>query len=360
MKSIIIATSFFGNPVSDFYKAVAEQFIAENYKIVFVFDGLIKELPQNTENCKFYSWKNKRPTGFKDFMFFYNLVKKEKPTLCISNFGSHNIVSIVSFLLGVKNNINYIHTTTIALDADNTKNLIYTKYTKFRKKLIYQLNTHFFTNSNGNKEDFSKANNIDFKNITVIPLLIKDTPISLKSYHERDFSICIVGRLHPCKGHKNLLRCFKAAITKFPKLTLKIAGSGYLLDELQKDVDKLGIQNNVFFLGNLNQVAVSNLFSSSLIAISSSIDEAFGLVNIEALREGTPLLCTKTAGSLDIVQSECNGLYFDTNNELTFTLGIEKIITDYESYSKNARQSFIEIYDLSKVTKCFEIIKQFT
>lgn len=359
MKTIIITTSFFGNPVSDFYKSISEHFIKNNYKVIFIFDGLLDSLPENTERLKYFTWKSKRPTNLKDFVFFYKLVKKEKPILCISNFGSHNVVTIVSYLLNVKNRINYIHTTSKQLELDKTGSLLKSKTNKLRKKIVNKLNTHFFTNSNGNKNDFVKNQNINSDKISVIPLLINDTNKELKKYEEREFCLCIVGRLNHSKGHKNLMYCMKGVIKKFPKLKLKIAGSGSLHNELQTYAKELQIENNIIFLGNVARNEISNLFSSSLISISSSIDEAFGLVNIEALREGTPLLCTKTAGSLDIIENKVNGLFFDSKDVNSFVTSIETILSEYESYSNNARKSFVERYCLKNSIKSYEIIKYF-
>ncbi len=359
MKTIIISMSYFGNPVSDFYKSIAEYFVKDKYKVIFIFDGLVNNLPNSSDKIEFYSWRSNRPTKLKDFIFFYKLVKRVKPVLCISNFGSHNIVTIVSYMLGVKNRIDYIHTASKAIQIDNTRNSFITKILIYRKKYINRLNTHFFTNSNGNKLDFAKINNITENKITVLPLLIEDSVIPLKMFSEREFSICVVGRLHPSKNHKNLLKCVKLAIIKYPMLRLKVAGVGYLLKELTELSEKLNILNNIEFLGNLNRKEISCLFSSSLISISSSIDDAFGLVNIEALREGTPLICTKTSGSLDILQNEINGVFFDSENGVTFLSAIDEILSNYEFYSKNARQIFTENYSLSNSFKSYEAIKNF-
>ena len=71
------------------------------------------------------------------------------------------------------------------------------------------------------------------------------------------------------------------------------------------------IEDNVSFLGAVDNKLVAQIFSSCLVSISSSIEEAYGLVNIEALREGTPIICTETAGSRDIISNNENGLFFN-------------------------------------------------
>ena len=288
-KTIIITCSPFGNPVSDYYNYLADEFLKFNYKVIFVFDGLRKE----KEEKKFiFFWPNNRPTKFSDFWFFYKLVKKEKPELCISNFGSTNVVSIVSYFLGVRNRMNYVHTTSTQLDLDSNKNNIKAFILKKRKQFIYNLNTQLLTNSEGTKKDTVEFYNVEKNKIKVIPLLIKESIVSYKKKSEREYSICIVGRLHSSKGHKELFYLFKKSIMKFPKLKLKIIGDGYLKDDLIELSKKLNISKNIDFLGNVPNSEIGIFFSQSLINISSSIEEAYGLVNIEALSQETHLLNT--------------------------------------------------------------------
>ena len=121
MKTILIATSKFGNPVSDYYKALGNQFKNDKYKVIYIFDDQIKDLPKNTNNTLYYTWPSKRPTRIKDFIFLAKIIKKEKPILCISNFGSTKVVSVISYIFRVKNRINYIHSTTEQIRADYKK-----------------------------------------------------------------------------------------------------------------------------------------------------------------------------------------------------------------------------------------------
>ena len=80
-ETIIISTSKFGNPVTDYYKKLAESFVKHNYKVIFIFDGLLEKIPENKEYIKYFSWKSKRPTKYKDFKFLYKLIRKEKTNI---------------------------------------------------------------------------------------------------------------------------------------------------------------------------------------------------------------------------------------------------------------------------------------
>ena len=359
MKTIIICTSKFGNPVTDYFKNLGACFIKNEYRVVFIFDGLFNDYPEETENLKYYTWQNKRPIKISDFIFFYNILKKEKPILCISNFGSTNAVSVMSFLYKVKNRINYIHTTSVQLSTDSKKSLFKNKFLQYRKKWIYSLNTHLFTNSVGNQKDSSNYYQISKKKITVFPLLIEKSSLKYKPFKERENCITIVGRLHPSKGHRELLYLFKECVKKRPNLILKIIGDGFLKQSLITLTKDLKITENVIFFGSIPNEKISEIFSLSLVGISSSIDEAYGLVNIESLREGTPILCTKTAGSIDIVKVGYNGLFIDLDDKNSLSNSLDKILNNWNSYSENALNLFEEKYDISNIEKHFEKIRHF-
>ena len=355
MNTIVIATSKFGNPVTNYYKELGHAFSKKGYKVIYVFDGSNFET-YSDEKFTFFSWPSKRPTKFKDFIFFIRLIKKHKPNICLSNFGSTNVVSLASYFCKVKNILNYVHTTTTQLKTDNQNKRFKTFVLKSRKKIIYNLCTHFLTNSTGNKKDFAKNYSIEFDKISTLPLLIKNSNSECKSLNKRDFSICIVGRLHNSKGHKRLFEQFKPLSEKYPNLILKVVGDGYLEDELKESALKLDMSNRVLFLGHVSNSQIGEVFSNSLMNISSSIDEAYGLVNIEALREGTPLLCTKTAGSKDIVKPYKNGLIYDRDTDLSFKNSFETIYKSWNSYSQHAIETFKNNYSLNAVDKHCKLI----
>lgn len=307
MRTIILATSKFGTPVTDYFKTIGYLFSSNGYRVIFLFDGKEKAFPEAPENVLFFSWPSKRPTKFADFVFLGKVIRKYKPVLCLSNFGSTNVMTLMSFFLGVRNRVNYIHTTTVQIETDST-NRTKLRFLKIRKKIIYMLCTHYFTNSNGTKQDTIKNYGIKAEKITVFPLLLSRSILDYKTKEKRERSIVIVGRLHPSKGHEELIEQFAVCLKRLPELKLRIIGGGHLEGRLKEKASELGILENVIFMGSIPNERISNEYRRVLASVSSSIDEAYGLVNIEALREGTPLICTVTAGSKDILEEdECGG-----------------------------------------------------
>ena len=102
-------------------------------------------------------------------------------------------------------------------------------------------------------------------------------------------------------------------------------------------------------MGFIPNDSVDIIYRSALASISSSMQEAYGLNNIEALREGTPLICTKTAGSDDILVEGTNGECLDVKKPKSLSDSLHKILTKWDFYSKNSLSTFEQNYSLKNI-----------
>ena len=73
-------------------------------------------------------------------------------------------------------------------------------------------------------------------------------------------------------------------------------------------------------------------FRNALLSISASKSEAFGIVNIESLREGTPVICTNTEGAKDIIVNGKNGFIVDLTKKNDLSKTISKIIKNWDFF----------------------------
>ena len=350
MESILISTSKFGTAIPDYFKYLGEEFNNNNFLVIFIFDGKVKTLPPNGKNIKYFTYPNQRPTKLKDFIFICKIIKKEKPVLCISNFGSTNIVSIASYVFGVPNRINYLHTSPNQLRIDSKKNSIHDWFLIQRKILILKINTHVITNSTMMSELITKSFKIKKNKISVLPYLLEKSKNNWEPLDKREFSICIVGRLSLSKGHKNLLYAFNECLKTNPKLNLLIVGNGPEKNTLQKLTESLKQKNRVAFLGNIPNRDIGVIFSKCFASISASKSEAFGIVNIESLREGTPVICTNTEGTKDIIVNGKNGFIVDLTKKTDLSKTISKIIKNWDFFSVNALNTFNEKYSKKNIS----------
>jgi len=349
MESILISTSKFGSAIPDYFKSLGEEFRNNNFSVIFIFDGKVKNLPSDGKNIKFFTYPNQRPTRLKDFIFICKIIRKEKPVLCISNFGSTNIVTIASYIFGVPNRVNYLHTSPNQLKTDSKKNSLHDWFLIQRKILILKINTHVITNSSMMSKLITKSFKIKKNKISVLPYLLEKSKNNWRPFGKRDYNVCIVGRLSLSKGHKDLLYAFNDCINEFPKLKLLVVGDGSEKESLQKLTKTLNQKNRVIFLGNVANKDIGSIFSKCFASISASKSEAFGIVNIESLREGTPVICTKTEGSKDIIVDGKNGLNIDLSKKNDLAKKIALTLKDWGKYSEGALRTFEKRYTKNNI-----------
>ena len=112
-----------------------------------------------------------------------------------------------------------------------------------------------------------------------------------------------------------------------------IIGDGAAKKTLEKLTIKLDVYKDVFFTGHIKKEDVIRLFQASDIFIFSSLTETQGIVVIEAIISGLPVVAIKSNGIEDIVQNDKNGILTE-NSVDEFSRSVLKIINDKELRDK--------------------------
>ncbi len=128
---------------------------------------------------------------------------------------------------------------------------------------------------------------------------------------EEAFLVCAVGQICARKGLLELLDAFERASESAPQMHLAIAGKVVFVHEeryfesLLRAVASPGISDRVHFTGEVSDV--SGLLQAADLLVLNSRQEPFGLVLVEAMSSGTPVLATRVGGIPEIVKDSENG-----------------------------------------------------
>lgn len=158
--------------------------------------------------------------------------------------------------------------------------------------------------------------------VTVIPCGVESVPVSLLT-ERRSPQILYVGRLVRHKRVDLLIGAFAVLIRRFPGARLKIIGTGYHEGELKGQVRRLGLGGVVEFAGQVEQGVLEGAYRESAVFVLPSEQEGFGMVVLEAMAQGLPVMAARGSRSAvqEIVQSGENGLLFEDVRGLEEGLG---------------------------------------
>jgi len=143
-------------------------------------------------------------------------------------------------------------------------------------------------------------------------------------------NVCLLGSN---KKVDLLLRAFALVQQKTPNVKLVVGGAGPELDNLIELAKTLKVSNKVKFLGALSREEVLEQVSLANAFVLSSEYETFGVVLVEALALGKPIVATKCGGPESIISPEV-GLLVNKNNENELAEGMISLYEDYPQFNE--------------------------
>lgn len=154
--------------------------------------------------------------------------------------------------------------------------------------------------------------------------------------------ILAVGSLTQQKGHDVLVRAFAAAQQKgmLEDWRLRIVGEGPLRQNLERLVERLGVGDHVELPGTKRDIAAE--YGSAAIFALPSRWEGFGLVVIEAMANGLPVIATRVQGPSAIITTEVDGLLVTPDDVSQLRDALIRVASDHalrRALSKNATRS---------------------
>jgi glycosyltransferase involved in cell wall biosynthesis len=136
-------------------------------------------------------------------------------------------------------------------------------------------------------------------------------------------TVVTVRRLVRAKGLENLIEAAKLVRLRIPEVLVVIAGTGPLEQELKRCVNEAGLEYNVRFVGFVREDALPSVYrAADLFVVPTITLEGFGLVVVEALACGTPVIVTPIGGLPEVVADLDPGLVLGSGEPAEIARGI--------------------------------------
>ena len=174
-------------------------------------------------------------------------------------------------------------------------------------------------------------------------------------------TVLFVGRLAEKKGVKYLIEAMQ-----WIDAELLIAGDGPLREALVQETARLKLTDKVRFLGAMSHEELPRVYASADIFAAPSVTardqdkEGFGLVILEAMASGLPVVASRSGGITDLIQDGWNGLLAEEKDSRDLAVNINRLFTEPELYSKLVEnmKDTVQKYSYTQVGKAYaEIIR---
>lgn len=244
---------------------------------------------------------------------------------------------------------------------------------------------HFFINkvdkiicvSSFTRDKIVEIHNVSFKKLIVInncldPFLTRNADKyrcqKLKAkygFKDRDIVLLTLSRLSAHdrdKGYEKVLLAMSQLLPFFPNLKYIIGGKYDLVEKKWLDslINEMNMQSAVKFSGFIPEEELSVYFSSADIYIMPSIKEGFGIIFIEALYFGLPVIAGNRDGSVDALAKGKFGLLVDPYNQTDITSGLKKVLINKENFIPDKEQVLAHFSFSTYKRHLLELIKMST
>lgn len=167
--------------------------------------------------------------------------------------------------------------------------------------------------------------------------------------NQKHFTFFSLGRMVPQKGFPDLLQAVN--LMQKTNVDFRLGGSGPYLDKYQGLAKNLGVSSKISWLGRVNREQVATEFHNCQAFVLASTHESMGVVFVEALASGKPIIATRCGGPEFIVNAK-NGILVDVHAPQQLAKAMDDLIASYATYSPTLiREDFLSRFSSPIITK---------
>ena len=164
-----------------------------------------------------------------------------------------------------------------------------------------------------------------------------------------------VGRLERRKGFLFLLDAWCRLAKRDPSATLYVIGHGPERPRAEKVLAEHGLGASVVFLGRVNQEDLINWYNRVSCVVIPSVFEGFGLVALEALACGTPVVATDSEGLRDVIEDDTDGRLIAYGDVEAMSEALAEALATSKRLSDERREAVRAAYAWPNIAKRYEL-----
>jgi len=186
----------------------------------------------------------------------------------------------------------------------------------------------------------------------IFKLVDEDIVSGLKEKHGIKENDVVIGCVSRHKRQYQLLD----ALSFLPE-DIKVIFVGITPGRLDELIHEKGIKNEIIYAGILEKETVMNYYKLFDVMVLPSITEGFSLAILEALGVGTPVIGTRAAGIIDVLDEQKNGLWYEDENSRELADKIKQVLHDDDLRNRiieNGKKTALEQYSIEQTVLNYE------
>lgn len=302
--------------------------VAGSMKVEVESNGFVKSFAPS-QSSLFTRWRGLRTS-------VHGILAKEKISLCVSHFSLYNF-PILDQLVNIPLVIHFHGPWALESRSEGNR-LISVQLKLWLEQICYRKAVSFIVLSEAFKKILHQNYRVPLDRIQVIPggvdfehfqteLSQNEARNDLSWRHDRP-TIFALRRLAKRMGLENLIGAIAEVKPRYPDIMLYIAGKGPLRPTLETLIKELGLEENVSLLGFVSDEQLPVMYRAADFSIVPTVAlEGFGLILVESLAAGTPVLGTPVGGIPEILNPLNSNLILEGSEPNQIARGIVEVLS---------------------------------
>lgn len=190
------------------------------------------------------------------------------------------------------------------------------------------------------------------------PEWVTQAPRAKSPFANREQVVLFLGRMTLQKGPDYFVQAAKDVLKFAPKTRFVMAGDGDMMGRIINSVIDAGMQDRFSFTGFLRGDDVRKAYQLADCYVMPSVSEPFGLVALEAIASGVPVILSKTSGASEVVKNALRVDFWDTKMMASKIIGVLRHKTMSQEMRCNGRKEVENLNLRTPAKKTLDVYKR--